>query len=431
VWADVTPLKFTLRPFNERADIDVRFARRHHGDGNPFDGRGRTLAHAFFPQFGGDVHFDDDEDWTVNMSSGVNMLQVAAHEFGHSLGLSHSDVSTAIMAPFYRGYKRDFRLDPDDIGAIQELYEMEKIPPTRAGGPILTIPKICTDSKIDAITMNSDGYTYIFRGTQYYRLNSYGIDEGYPKEIDQDWKGITGPIDSALHWDNGYTYIFKGHYYWKFYNFKLIYVRSISEGFKGIPGNIDASFVWGGNGKTYFIKGDQYWRYTVSHVDPGYPKPMSVWVGLPSHIDAALKWKNGRTYFFSGDLYYRYNDVDFRVDKSYPRGTDSWWLGCPDKQQISQITGIVAGTNDQLQESDNTVSLSQNRAQNNLSEGHSHNEGDSSSDQFLQMQAGGEAGTVDFFHEDDTSAADSNLKCTCHVTFTLILIAAAIIFLSR
>lgn len=47
----------------------------------------------------------------------------------------------------------------------------------------------------------------------------------------------------------------QGHYYWKFYNFKLIYVRSIAEGFKGIPDNIDASFVWGGNGKTYFIKG--------------------------------------------------------------------------------------------------------------------------------------------------------------------------------
>ena len=46
-------------------------------------------------------------------------------------------------------------------------------------------------------------------GTEYYRLSSYGIAQGYPRAIAEDWKGLTGPIDSALHWDNGYTYIFK------------------------------------------------------------------------------------------------------------------------------------------------------------------------------------------------------------------------------
>ena len=87
----------------------------------PFDGKGKVLAHAFFPS-DGRAHFDEDERFTDGTYSGTNLLWVATHEFGHSLGIHHSDVKNAVMYPYYTGYVPNFTLQQDDIEAIQYLY---------------------------------------------------------------------------------------------------------------------------------------------------------------------------------------------------------------------------------------------------------------------------------------------------------------------
>ena len=70
VWSENTGLTFEVRDSGS-VHIEIRFESRSHGDGDPFDGRGGTLAHAFFPIYGGDAHFDDDEHWTYRKSSSV------------------------------------------------------------------------------------------------------------------------------------------------------------------------------------------------------------------------------------------------------------------------------------------------------------------------------------------------------------------------
>ena len=81
------------------------------------------LAHAFFPP-DGRAQFDDDEHYTDGTPSGTNLLWVATHEFGHALGIHHSNVRNALMYPYYTGYAPNFNLQDDDVAAIQSLYGM-------------------------------------------------------------------------------------------------------------------------------------------------------------------------------------------------------------------------------------------------------------------------------------------------------------------
>ena len=82
---------------------------------------GGVLAHAFYPQ-SGETHFDSEENWVDRETEGIDLTIVTAHELGHALGIGHSQVPGALMAPYYQGYIPNFSLSEDDVQAIQSLY---------------------------------------------------------------------------------------------------------------------------------------------------------------------------------------------------------------------------------------------------------------------------------------------------------------------
>jgi hypothetical protein len=130
LWADQTDLTFTEVADNSTADIVVGWAVGDHGDGDPFDGPGDVLAHASFPNPYDNsqvfLHFDDDERWVDSETRNVDLLTVAAHEIGHTLGLAHSSDPDALMFASYSGPRRF--LSQDDIAGVQEIYGVGRAP---------------------------------------------------------------------------------------------------------------------------------------------------------------------------------------------------------------------------------------------------------------------------------------------------------------
>lgn len=75
------------------------------------------------------------------------------------------------------------------------------------------------------------------------------------------------------------------------------YPRRLAEMGSGLPrGGLDAALRWEPVGKTYFFKGDRYWRYSEERraSDPGYPRALGVWRGVPDAPQGAFVSRDGR-----------------------------------------------------------------------------------------------------------------------------------------
>lgn len=159
LWSDQTPLTFTEVTNSSEADILVAWAIRDHGDGDPFDGPGDVLAHASFPNPYDNsqviLHFDDEERWVDSETRNVDLLTVAAHEIGHTLGLGHSGDPNALMFASYSGPRRF--LGDDDIEGVQAIYGVASAPePAPEAPPQNATPPPASGRDSDADGLSDD-----------------------------------------------------------------------------------------------------------------------------------------------------------------------------------------------------------------------------------------------------------------------------------
>ncbi|KAJ8414648.1 hypothetical protein AAFF_G00038500 [Aldrovandia affinis] len=330
-WSDAAPLRF-VKVDRGRANIMISFNSRDHGDFFPFDGPTGVLAHAFEPgeDMGGDIHFDEDEIWTMgNRRRGYNLFTVAAHELGHSLGLAHSRDPSALMYPNYKySNMAHYSLPTDDTLGIQALYGS---PGSRKQQTLATPEKCSPNLSFDAVTQVGQE-TVFFKNRYVWLRTTWAGQKNRLRggESSTYLPGVISPVDAAYSIPaKGVAYIFIGPKYWvvKQLNTKSHYGSIYDFGFPTRVKNIDAAVYIKEYGKTYFFVRDVYYRYDEGRgaMDSGFPKSiMSNWPGIGRKVDAAFEL-SGYIHIFSGTKAYKYDVKKRRVLSGVKANA---WLGC-------------------------------------------------------------------------------------------------------
>nr|QBF53714.1 hemopexin [Champsocephalus gunnari] len=162
----------------------------------------------------------------------------------------------------------------------------------------------CSDVKIDAITTDDAGKSYVFAGTNYMRLDTWR-DGLHPFPIARSWKELTNGVDAVFSYSDNMYLIKDDQVY--IYNaaaqYTLIkgYPKTLKEEL-GIEGHVDAAFVCPNDDKVHIITGG-----TIRAIDlSATPRVVTgEWLLPFSDIDAALCSAEGIN-VFKGATYYHY-----------------------------------------------------------------------------------------------------------------------------
>ncbi|XP_057631651.1 vitronectin [Chionomys nivalis] len=215
----------------------------------------------------GDVFtMPEDEYWNYEYSEGTGngtSSPVQPESIPPQPQTESTSKPTAFLKPEEQAPEPQAGLPEPEVG-----YQ-ERPDTTDPGTSDFPEEELCNGKPFDAFTDLKNGSIFAFRGQYCYELDETAVKPGYPKLIRDVW-GIEGPIDAAFTRINcqGKTYFFKGSQYWRFEDGVLDpdYPRNISEGFIGIPDNIDAALAlpahrYSGRERAYFFKGREYWEY--------------------------------------------------------------------------------------------------------------------------------------------------------------------------
>ncbi|XP_020023644.1 matrix metalloproteinase-9 isoform X1 [Castor canadensis] len=279
-------------------------------------------------------NFDSDKKWGFCPDQGYSLFLVAAHEFGHALGLDHSSVPEALMYPMYR-FLEGSPLHEDDVRGIQHLYGPgpkpdPKPPTTTTSAPQPTAPAtVCP-------TIPSNAYpTAGPTGPP-----SAGPTAPPSAGPSQDPTVSSDPADNPCNVNifdaiveiRNTLHFFKEGRYWRLIEGKRRQIQGpflIADTWPALPAKLDSAFEDPLSKKIFFFSGRQVWVDTGASILG--PRRLDK-LGLGSEVTrvtGVLPHGGGKALLFSGERFWRFDPKTQKVDSGSSTALDTMFPGVP------------------------------------------------------------------------------------------------------
>uniref|UniRef100_V9KAV1 Matrix metalloproteinase-9 n=1 Tax=Callorhinchus milii TaxID=7868 RepID=V9KAV1_CALMI len=243
--------------------------------------------------------FNKEKKWGFCPNIGYSLFLVAAHEFGHSLGLDHSTLREALMYPMYKYV--DFPLHRDDIEGIQYLYGPN---PGSPALPTIGTPEITTARPSITTTTEATGSDI----------------------CSVDTFDAIAEIKGQLHF-------FKNGKVWKVASNKQLVTgpEPVTKLWPKAPSKIDSAFQDKRTQKVYIFSGESYYIFSGKTLEQGYPKNIyKLGIGDDvKHIVGAIMKAKYKVLLFGGTKVWRLNLKTQTIEKSFTNYIDYYFAGVP------------------------------------------------------------------------------------------------------
>nr|BAE25191.1 unnamed protein product [Mus musculus] len=299
-------------------------------------------------------NFDTDKKWGFCPDQGYSLFLVAAHEFGHALGLDHSSVPEALMYPLY-SYLEGFPLNKDDIDGIQYLYGRGSKPDPRPPATTTTEPQPTAPPTM-CPTIPPTAYPTVGPTVGPTGAPSPGpTSSPSPGPTGAPSPGPTAPptagsseasTESLSPADNpcnvdvfdaiaeiqGALHFFKDGWYWKFLNHRGSPLQGpflTARTWPALPATLDSAFEDPQTKRVFFFSGRQMWVYTGKTVLG--PRSLDK-LGLGpevTHVSGLLPRRLGKALLFSKGRVWRFDLKSQKVDPQSVIRVDKEFSGVP------------------------------------------------------------------------------------------------------